>query len=200
MDLDEFWETCESCMGPKGRLKMIISSNGSLITTSASSRLWSLVQFDHPFAEFIIQAGRNLLDHRLYFASLTARLLRYEAIEVDRTKLCNMIEAASSCIDIGNIHHLVNVSRSMIKSKAKSGGLLNNEVNKISMKLVEAWLKSLPDLSDELGEVVIKVSEGWESGDPSIIKGLLYPHDPIIEDTIQDMMGPVKVHSRQTYH
>ena len=43
-DLLEFLHTCESCLGPRGRLKMTVSSTGNLRTTATSSRLWTLLQ------------------------------------------------------------------------------------------------------------------------------------------------------------
>ena len=43
-DLREFLHTCESCLGPSGRLKMTVSSSGNLRTTATSSRLWTLLQ------------------------------------------------------------------------------------------------------------------------------------------------------------
>ena len=43
-DLLEFLHTCESCLGPRGRLKMTMSSTGNLRTTATSSRLWTLLQ------------------------------------------------------------------------------------------------------------------------------------------------------------
>ena len=43
-DLLEFIHTCESCLGPRGRLKMTVSSTGNLRTTATSSRLWTLLQ------------------------------------------------------------------------------------------------------------------------------------------------------------
>ena len=46
-DLLEFLHTCESCLGPRGRLKMTVSSSGNLRTTATSSRLWTLLQVLH---------------------------------------------------------------------------------------------------------------------------------------------------------
>ena len=185
--------TCESCIGPKGKLKMITSTSGALVTTSSSSRLWNLIQFDHPFAEFVIQASKNIPDHKLYFASLSTRLLKSDSRNIDREKVLEIIENAAVKVDVGKLSHMINISRSVIKSKAKSAGLLNKEVDALSVKIVEAWLKSLPEESDELGEVVVKVNEGGGSDNTIVTKGLLYGHDPTYEDNIRDMKGPIKV-------
>lgn len=192
-DLEQFSSTCESCIGPKGKLKMITSTSGALITTSSSSRLWNLIQFDHPFAEFVIQASKNIPDHKLYFASLATRLLKSDAGNIDREKVFEIIENAAVKVDVGKLSHMINISTTVIKSKAKSAGLLNKEVDALSIKIVEAWLKSLPEESDELGEVVVKVNEGGGSDNAIVTKGLLYGHDPTYEDNIRNMKGPIKV-------
>ena len=68
------------------------------------------------------------------------------------------------------------------------------ELEKLSIKIVEAWLHSLPDQSDSgMGEVVVKVAETEGSEDITICQGLLYPHQPTYDDVIQDMRGPIKV-------
>ena len=76
--------------------------------------------------------------------------------------------------------------------KAKSNA--KTELEKLSIKIVEAWLHSLPDKSDSgMGEVVVKVAETGGSEDITICQGLLYPHQPTYDDVIQDMRGPIKV-------
>lgn len=172
---------------------MIMSTSGSLITTSSSTRLWSLIQFEHPFAEFIIQASRNLADYKLYFASLVARLLQDDTRNIDQQEIVDMIKNAAIHVDVGDINNMINFTKSIIKTKAKSAGLLKKEVDALSIKVVESWLKSLPEESDELGEVVVNISEGRGSDNAIVTKGLLYRHDPTYEDNINDMHGPIKV-------
>ena len=192
-DLQDFIQTCESCIGPKGKLKMVTSTSGGLVTTSSSSRLWNLIQFDHPFAEFMIQASKNILDHKLYFASFAARLLKSDVNNIDKDKIVDIIENCAVNVDVGKLNHMISMTKSVIKSKAKSAGLLNKEVDALSIKIVEAWLKSLPEHSDELGEVVVKVNEGGGSDNIIVTNGLLYGHDPTYEDKLKDMKGPIKV-------
>jgi len=192
-DLDQFSLTCESCIGPNGTLKMITSTSGALVTTSSSNRLWNLIEFDHPFAEFVIQASKNISDHKLYFASFATRLLKSNAKIIDHEKVVEIIEKAAVNIDVGKLNHMISIARSIMKTKAKSAGLLTNEVDALSVKIVEAWLKSLPEESDELGEVVVKVHEGGGSDNAVVTKGLLYGHDPTYDDSIQNIKGPIKV-------
>ena len=79
--LQYFVSTTESCIGPRASLKMVISSTGSMMTTSSSHRLWSLIQVEHILAEFILQSVKSLPDHRLFASSLAARLLMEDKME-----------------------------------------------------------------------------------------------------------------------
>merc|ERR1719445_2115335 len=88
---------------------------------------------------------------------------------------------------------MINITKSILNTKAKSAGLLRKDVEALSVKVVESWLKSLPEESDELGEVVVNVDEGGGSDTAIVTKGLLYRHDPTYENNISAMKGPIKV-------
>ena len=97
-------------------------------------------------------------------------------------------------LDVSQLSHLVSLVRSVISPGARASGLLSPEVERLSVKVVEAWLHSLPDLPDSgLGEVVVAVAETGGSEEIVICPGLLYPHQPTYDDLLQDMSGPVKV-------
>ena len=97
-------------------------------------------------------------------------------------------------LDVSQMSHLVSLVRAVISPKAKASGLLCSEVERLSLKVVEAWLHSLPDQPDTgLGEVVVKVAETGGCEEVIISPGLLCPHQPTYEDVLEDMRGPVKV-------
>ena len=81
--LSQFLLTCETSIGPKASLKMLVSSTGNMMTTSSSSRLWQLVQFDSVLVEFILAATKSLPDYRLQSAALATRLLLEETDNID---------------------------------------------------------------------------------------------------------------------
>ena len=62
---------------------MLVSSTGNMMTTSSSSRLWQLVQFDSVLVEFILAATKSLPDYRLQSAALATRLLLEETDNID---------------------------------------------------------------------------------------------------------------------
>ena len=62
---------------------MVVSTNGTMFTTSSSSRLWQLVQFDSVLVEFILAATKSLPDYRLQSAALASRLLLEETDNID---------------------------------------------------------------------------------------------------------------------
>ena len=62
---------------------MLVSSTGNMLTTSSSSRLWQLVQFDSLLVEFILAATKSLPDYRLQSAALASRLLLEPSDNID---------------------------------------------------------------------------------------------------------------------
>ena len=88
-DLQYFISTSESCIGPHGSLKMVVSCTGNMMTTSSSSRLWKLIQVEHILAEFILQSTNHLPDHRLQSSSLAARIIsdNTQTINLDRLEV-----------------------------------------------------------------------------------------------------------------
>ena len=176
-DLVEMLRCCESCMGPLGRLKMVVSTSGALRTTSTSCRLWSLLQFDHPLAEFIMQAAGRVEDHGLLASSLTCRLLLSTCRSWDATWLAERVEEASVAMDLASLPALVSMARTVLGAKAAASGLLREEVDRLSRKVVEAWLLTLPEGEGEMGEVVVRVTEG-RAGEVAVGRGLLYRYEP----------------------
>ena len=81
--LRHFLLTCETSIGPKASLKMLVSSTGNMMTTSSSSRLWQLLQFDSVLVEFILAATKSLPDYRLQSACLASRLLLEQPDNID---------------------------------------------------------------------------------------------------------------------
>ena len=62
---------------------MLVSSTGNMLTTSSSSRLWQLIQFDSVLVEFILAATKPLPDYRLQSACLASRLLLEQPDNID---------------------------------------------------------------------------------------------------------------------
>ena len=62
---------------------MVVSSTGNMITTTSSSRLWQLIQFDSVMVEFILAATKSLTDYRLQSAALATRLVLEDADKID---------------------------------------------------------------------------------------------------------------------
>ena len=193
--LQYFVSTTESCIGPQASLKMVISGTGSLVTTSSSHRLWSLIQVEHIMAEFILQSVKSLPDHRLFASSLAARMLmedKEEDIEMDR--LSEAIDDCAMEMDLSNLSQLINLVKSIIRPKAKCGGLLDLEIDNLGVQIVKAWLRTVPDNEvQSMGEVIVKVMEGGGSDEVTVMDGLLYPHDPTYDDTVCPDMRSVKV-------
>ena len=173
---------------------MVVSSTGAMLTTTSSCRLWQLLQIEHVLVQFLLGATNTLPDYRLYSAALAARLLMEEVQDISLETLEESIERNAVQLDVSQMSHLVSFVRTSIRPKTKASGLLNTEVEKLSVKIVEAWLRSLPDDEDSgMGEVVVKVVETGGSEDIVICQGLLYPHEPTYDDVIRDMNGPLKV-------
>ena len=173
---------------------MVVSTNGTMFTTSSSSRLWKLLQLDQVLVQMILEVANNLPDYRLQTSALAARLLVDDVSGINLSELEDCVDRNSVSFDVSKMSHLVSLVRTVITPKAKASGLLKTELEKLSIKIVEAWLHSLPDKSDSgMGEVVVKVAETGGSEDITICQGLLYPHQPTYDDVIQDMRGPIKV-------
>ena len=193
-DLPYFLETCESCIGPLASLKMIVSSNGTVVTTSSSTRLWQLLDLDQVVVQLILEASANLPDYRLQSSALAARLMMEEGDDVDIEELSECIERSAVRLDVSKMRELLSLVRTVIRPKAKASGLLTTEIETLSVKIVEAWLRTLPDQPDTgLGEMVVKVLETGGSEDIMTVQGLLYPHQPTYDDFIEDMRGPIRV-------
>ena len=195
-DLDYFIQTTESCLGPSGQIKMIVSGTGNMMITSSSHRLWSLIQIDHVLAEFILQSTKHLPDHRLFAASLTARLLRDNIENIDIHKIVEVIDKAAVPFDVSNLKNLRNLVKSIIRPKAKVMGLMDKNIDHLCCKIVKAWLMTVPDDPEqEMGEVVVKTLESpldnSDDNDVKIVHGLLYPLDE--DNKVRSRPGPIKV-------
>ena len=193
--LQYFLSTTESCIGPRGSLKMVISSTGNMLTTSSSHRLWDLIQVEHILAEFILQSVKTLPDHRLFASSLAARLLTEDKMEdIDMERLSQAIDDCAIEMDLSNLSQLINLVKSIIRPKAKCAGLLDMEIDNLGVQIVKAWLRTVPDNEDQsMGEVIVKVIEGGGSDEVTVMDGLLYPHDPTYYDAVFPNMRGVRV-------
>ena len=193
--LQYFLSTTESCIGPRGSLKMVISGTDNLMTTSSSHRLWDLIQVEHVLAEFILQSVKTLPDHRLFASSLAARLLTEDRMEdIDMERLSQAIDDCAIEMDLSNLSQLINLVKSIIRPKAKCAGLLDVEIDNLGVQIVKAWLRTVPDNEDQsMGEVIVKVMEVGGGDEVTVMDGLLYPHDPTYDDTVFPDMRRVKV-------
>ena len=119
--------------------------------------------------ECILQAGRGLKDHGLFFASLTARLLYSHEEKKDFVSpewLAERIERAAVPLDLSSLPSLLSLARTQLSAQASACGLTKGEVNTLAVKVLEAWLVSLPVGGGEMGDVVVRVREGGTDRGP----------------------------------
>ena len=135
-----------------------------------------------------MQAGKNLSDHGLLFASLTASLLLTETA-ADRAWLAERLERASLPVDLGSLHQLLSVVRSVLAAQAVACGLAGKEVESLGRRVLEAWLLTLPEGEGQMGEVVVRVNEGGGAGEVAVAPGLLYRHEPTFGAGVERMEG-----------
>ena len=199
--LAELGRLCESCLGPAGCLKMVVTSAGSLVTTSSAPRLLPLLPLDNPLAEFLLAAARPLPDHRLFCIAMAARLLAAPPTSTGRpvlraAELQDWLEAAAVQVDLGSLEQMLSLAVTALASKASGAGLLPGQVEKLGRALVQAWLTSLPTGQDTLGEVVVRVGEGGGPDQITISPGLLFLLGPDQEQKAGDaakLSGPVRL-------
>ena len=136
----------------------------------------------HPLVECILQAGRGLKDHGLFFASLTARLIYSldngsEREEVSPALLTEKLEKAALPLDLSSLSPLLSLARTHLSAQASACGMTKGEVDTLAIKLLEAWLVSLPEGGGAMGEVIVRVKEGG-AGDVDVVPGLLFKYEP----------------------
>ena len=74
---------------------MVVSSTGNMITTTSSSRLWQLIQFDSVMVEFILAATKSLADYKLQSAALATRLVLEDTENIELESFRVMIHCCT---------------------------------------------------------------------------------------------------------
>ena len=143
--------------------------------------------------ECILQAGRGLKDHGLFFAALSARLLYSvengkEKEEVTPAWLTEKVDKAAVPLDLSSLPSLLSLARTHLSAHASACGITKGEVDTLAIKLLEAWLVSLPEGGGAMGEVLVRVREGG-AGNLDVVPGLLFKYEPTFKAPLQRKEG-----------
>lgn len=186
----------KSCVGPKGRLKLIHNNiGGNVTTTSTSSVLLSALSSSQPLINLI---KTSILNHVCRFSDcgLFAAVFCLELIEQTKQSglrgrvaiglnknllaLCTAYLQQEDCgckikLDFNSSHNLIKLASSVISSKPAC--VLNeSEVRHISQLSVQAFLLTVPNSSTEfvkLGKTVTVSIEGLPVNNSAVFSGLL---------------------------
>lgn len=186
----------KSCIGPKGRLKLIHNNiGGNVITTSTSSVLLSAISSSQPLINLI---KTSILNHVCRFSDcgLFAAIFCLALIEQSKQSglrarvaiglnknlldLCTAYLQQEDCgckikMDFNSNHNLIKLASGVISSKPAC--VLNeSEVRHISQLSVQAFLLNVPSSSTEvvkLGKTVTVSIEGLPVKNSAVFSGLL---------------------------
>lgn len=191
----------ESCYGPKGGIKMLVSGGGYLTVTSTSSLLIQNIPFNHPIISLLLNFIKSHYsvydDNGLYIGILSSYIIEkawtYNGkCTVNKTLkyVCDcclaLLESGFIEADLSSVGHLLAVSESVLASKPGCG-LSSEDCRHISIQLVKGFLMCVGSAaeSEGLGRVVIVQQVGLCTLETQLLDGLLYPYPEEEELTLQ---------------
>lgn len=208
--LKSFRLLLESCFGPKGGVKMLVSGGGILTVTSTSSQLIKNLPFNHPIINLILNFIKSQhcihQDYGLYIGIISSYLIEQawtsDKLSVKKTLkfVCDrclaLLELGSIEAGMTSVSHLLAVTETILCSKP-SCGLSSFDRHHLGVQLVKGFLTSVGSEaeSDGLGRVVVVTQSGPSTQDTKLLEGLLYPYPEAEPLTLQlcDNKGPWRV-------
>ncbi|KAK7868210.1 hypothetical protein R5R35_000614 [Gryllus longicercus] len=198
-----FLEFLKSCFGPRGGIKILVSSGGISFVSSSSSRVLNNHIISHPLCTFVSQVMNSQTmmfgDNGLYTGILTMSLLErsLKESEITQSQTQHLIQGLSSQIhyllemnsiklklDFSTVTQFLPIVKAILSSKP-SCGLNNKELEKLSVQIIKVFLNTI---NDDFGDIMImNVNDLLET---TVLNGILYQID-IEEKFVQDFVEVV---------
>lgn len=192
-----FKKLVQTCIGYRGKLKVIGSAAGGHVTlTSSSVRLLQNISIRNNFIRFITSSTKSHLssynDNGLLCAFLTSHIVDTSLdLSVPKTTVSELIEyfghlyvnylssVKASCtleVDFSDTSSLLTVIQNVLSSKPACA-LSQCQVQHLSLLLLKAFLKSVPDssaaYSKKMSEITFSTLEGVSVDGCHLYSGLL---------------------------
>jgi McKusick-Kaufman syndrome protein len=179
----------QSCVGPEGGIKILISGASYATFTSSSSRLLNNITLSNPICVFINQIMKSQLntyhDHGLYTGILITSLLENilsHHIGLSVPAAAGVIGQLSytlkslfdlSCIklkvDFSTVKQLLPLIKSILSSKPTCG-LTGAEIQNLEFNIVKGFLQTT---NKTVGDVIVECTEASETKS-HLFPGILY--------------------------
>ncbi|KAG8228478.1 hypothetical protein J437_LFUL009343 [Ladona fulva] len=190
--LRPFSEMIASCVGPKGKVKLIQSEGGIEILTTSSKRLLQWIEIDCPVLQVISNSMKGQWEMYNDFGLLTGLISSYLLIDASNylvpfTKMSKLVKVMSSVsssllqssnieikVDFSSLKQLLQIVRAIITSKPLCGKSTLIDVEALCFSIVKGFLHGFSQESSCLGSVSVLVEEGPSSEPPTTFPGVLY--------------------------
>lgn len=187
--LRSFWRMLQSCVGPEGGIKILISGASYATFTSSSHRLLSNITLSNPICVFINQIMQSQIntygDHGLYTGILITSLLEnilshHIGLSVPAAagvigQLNSSLQSLFdlSCIklkvDFSTVKQLLPLVKSVLSSKPTCG-LTGAEIQNLQLSIVKGFLQTT---NKTVGDVIVECTEASEMKS-QLFPGILY--------------------------
>lgn len=187
--LRSFWRMLQSCVGPEGGIKILISGASYATFTSSSHRLLSNITLSNPICVFIKQIMQSQIntygDHGLYTGILITSLLQNilsHHIGLPVSAAAGIIGQLNSslqslfdlsCIklkvDFSTVKQLLPLVKSILSSKPTCG-LTEAEIQNLQLSIVKGFLQTT---NKTVGDVIVDCTEASEMKS-QLFPGILY--------------------------
>jgi hypothetical protein len=189
--IKSFRHFLESCFGPRGGVKMLVTEGGHLVVTSASSQLLRYMCFSDPIIKVLLNFMKSqqcaFEDNGLYIGIVSSFLIEQywthghvtsqKALKFICERCIALLETGSTKAGLSSIGHMLAITNSVLASKP--GCTLTNEDRRhLSVNLVKGFLSSVGDEAETqgLGQVVTVTYSGPSSQATELLDGILYPY------------------------
>ena len=188
-----------SSLGPRGRLKILVSTAEQVRVSSTSDRIAAALSSDlikDPCSEAILHLVKGHLatwgDFGLTIGALTCDLVQIFSETNNKTTLNNALKTVRKTIDkvlddnlvkieVGNLNQMLSVIKTILDSKpiVKSGRTSSENktifINKTSAKILEGFLQTISVSGDIEFDLNLNVETGNKVDDVELSQGFLFP-------------------------
>ena len=200
--LRAFRDHLRTSLGPKGCLKVFVSSVGQLTVTQTSERMLRSLEVTDPCVEAVMIATRGVLerygDGGLYFATLVSDLVLafgdHDPFTLDQClgELAPLLEETldkmKNKVEFGSLKDLMCVATAGLSAKSC---LTQKKARDLSLPVIEAFLRSIPqeDGFHPRGSVKIRASQGLGES-VQFLEGYAFPYPEASASKWSDLERP----------
>ena len=198
-NLKELRDLFLTSIGPKGRLKVFVSTAEQVRVTSTSDRIAAALSTDlvkDPCSEAILHLVKGHLatwgDFGLTIGALTCELVQIFSEMNNASSVNNVLKTVHKTmqqvlevnlvkIDVGNLSQMLSVVRTILDSKpiVKSGRTSQENkkifLNKTSAKILEGFIQTISVSGDIEFDLSLNVQTGNNVDDVELRQGFLFP-------------------------